>query len=162
MTLTPAEQAAMMSPGAQAELAGQQKAAQIQASAQKAMAANGGVMQAINDPRLMRLAELADEKHCVFEDQAAPAQAPAADPCGSGVVTPAMVTGGVVPPAPAYSASSGRTDPFRPATTLPVAGPAVTPATTTVPLKSGDPFVKQGNAAPSQKQPTADPFKKTN
>jgi hypothetical protein len=31
------------------------------------------------------------------------------------------------------------------------------------PTASSDPFVKQGNTAPPpQKQPTADPFKKTN
>jgi hypothetical protein len=118
------------------------------------MAANGGVMAAMNDPRLMRLAILADEKHCVFEDQNPPAQAPVADPCGSGVVTPAMVTGGVVPPAPA---STG--DPFKPATKATGAVPTVTPATNPATPAAGDPFVKQGSSAPPPKQPTGDPFK---
>jgi hypothetical protein len=158
MTLTPAEQAALSNPSPQAELLREQKSAQIQAATQNMMAANSGMMEAMNDPRLMRLAILADEKHCAFEEQEPPAQAPVADTCGSGVVTPAMVTGGVVPPAPA---STGRPDPFKPVAKPPVTAPAVTPPSSPVTPASGDPFVKQGNAAPPpQKQPTADPFKK--
>ena len=111
------------------------------------------MLQAMNDPRIRRIAILAEEKHCAIEGAEAPAQAPVADPCGPGVVTPAMVTGGVVPPAPASTAASGRTDPFK--TTTPAVAPP--PAADT-----SDPFVKQGSKAPApaENQPTTDPFKK--
>jgi hypothetical protein len=153
MTLTPAQQAALSANMPEAEALRQQKSAQMQQANQQLMAANAPMMQAMNDPRLMRLAILADEKHCAIQNEEPPAQAPVADPCGPGVVTPAMVTGGVVPPAPASGASSGRTDPFK-ATTPAVAPP---PAAGT-----SDPFVKQGSKTPppAEKQPTTDPFKK--
>ena len=169
MAVTPAEQAAMSGPSAQAEAVRQQKAAQMQQATADMMEANRPMMEAMNDPRLMRLAILADEKHCAIEAEEPPAQAPAADPCGSGVgmATPAIpaVTGGVVPPAPATSA---RSDPFKPATKAPVTQPIVPPsaamssASPASAAGTNDPFVKQGTKAPppAAKQPTADPFRK--
>ena len=153
MTVTPAEQAAMSANTPQAQALREQKTAQMQQANQQLMETNRPMLQAMNDPRIMRLAILAEEKHCAIEGAEAPAQAPVADPCGPGVVTPAMVTGGVVPPAPASTAASGRTDPFK--TTTPAVAPP--PAADT-----SDPFVKQGSKAPApaENQPTTDPFKK--
>ena len=167
MTPTAAEQAAMVDPTSpQAVALQQQKAVQMQQATATMLEANRPMMEAMNDPRIMRLAILADEKHCAIEDEESPAQAPVADPCGPGVVTPAIVTGGVVPPAPA---SSGPSDPFKsstkavvtqapaPSSPFVVTQPAPPTAGTT-----SDPFVKQGTKAspPPQKQPTADPFRK--
>jgi hypothetical protein len=153
MAMTPADQAAMSANTPQAQALREQKSAQMQHANQRLMATNRPMLEAMNDPRIMRLALLADEKHCAIAQEEPPAQAPVADPCGPGVVTPAMVTGGIVPPAPASGASSGRTDPFK-ATTPAVAPP---PAAGT-----SDPFVKQGSKTPppAEKQPTTDPFKK--
>ena len=169
MAVTAEEQAAMSGTSVDAQAARERKSAQMQQASSSMMAANQPIMQAMNDPRLMRLAILADEKHCAIEDQESPAQAPVADPCGPGVVTPAIVTGGVVPPAPA---SSGPSDPFKPSTQAVVtqapapSSPCVVahPATPAAPTAgtTNDPFVKQGTNAspPPQKQPTADPFRK--
>ena len=151
MAITPAEQAAMSANTPQAQALREQKAAQMQGANQQLMERNRPMLEAMNDPRIMRLAILADEKHCTIAHEEAPAQAPVADPCGPGVVTPAMVTGAVVPPAPASDAR-GRTDPFK-----------ATPAVATPPAAAtGDPFVRQGSTAPppAEKQPATDPFKK--
>jgi hypothetical protein len=160
MALTPAEQAAMSSNTPQAQALREQKSAQLQQANQGLMAANRPMLEAMNDPRIMRLAILAEEKHCAIEGAESPAQAPVADPCGPGVVTPAMVTGGVVPPAPASGAASGRTDPFKPASS--VVAPPAAPAVQAPKAATSDPFVKQGSNAPppADKQPTGDPFKK--
>ncbi|HJS21508.1 MAG TPA: hypothetical protein VJ764_02540 [Steroidobacteraceae bacterium] len=161
MAMTPADQAALSGSSPQAEAARAQKAASMQRASQEMVAANRPMMEAMNDPRLMRLAILADEKHCVVEDQEPPAQAPVADPCGPGVVTPAMVTGGVVPPAPASGAPSARTDPFKPAA-APAPGATSPVLPTPAAVGANDPFVKQGANAPPPvaKQPTTDPFRK--
>lgn len=153
MAITPADQAAMSANTPQAQALREQKTAQMQQANQRLMETNRPMLEAMNDPRIMRLAILADEKHCAIAPEEAPAQAPVADPCGPGVVTPAMVTGGVVPPAPASAAASGRTDPFK--TTTPAVAPPPAAGTS-------DPFVKQGSKAPApaEQQPTTDPFKK--
>jgi hypothetical protein len=151
MAMTPADQAAMSANTPQAQALREQKTAQMQQANQQLMAANRPMLEAMNDPRIMRLAIMAEEKHCAIAHEEPPAQAPVADPCGPGVVTPAMVTGGVEPPAPASGAASGRTDPFK-----------ATPAVATPAAATSDPFVKQGSKAPppAEPQPATDPFKK--
>jgi hypothetical protein len=82
MAMTPADQAAMSANTPQAQALREQKSAQMQHANQRLMATSRPMLEAMNDPRIMRLALLADEKHCAIAQEEPPAQAPIADPCG--------------------------------------------------------------------------------
>jgi hypothetical protein len=87
----------------------------------------GGIMGAFNDPRLMRLGLLAQEKHCAQNAPRPPPGPPAGEACEEDGQAPVMTDA----PAPA---TAGRADPF---------APKSRPAPATTAPAGNDPFARR-------------------